>query len=81
MPRNSLMDLHNILFETLERLNDADEDDYEYEIEKAKTITCVAKVMVDNSRTMLQAQELRAEYGLAFEEGAPKLLIGNEGEK
>lgn len=78
MPKNSLLDLHNILFETLERLNDADEDDYELEVEKAKSITSIAKVMVDNSKTMLESQKLRAEYGLAFEEDAPKILIANK---
>lgn len=78
MPKNSLNDLHNILFETLERLNDAEEDEIDFEVEKAKAITNIAKVMVDNSRTMLEAQELRAEYGLAFEDGAPRLLIENE---
>ena len=66
MPRNSLLDLHNLLFEQMERLNDEDltDEQLDKEIKRSKAMGDIAKVAVDNSKTILEAQKYQAEYGL-----------------
>lgn len=75
MPRNTLSDLNNHLFATLERLGDEslDSEQMKMEIERAKAIKDVAGAVVSNSRLMLNAMEFRTQYG---EDGGsiPKML-------
>lgn len=75
MPRNTLTDLNNHLFATLERLGDEslDAEQMKMEIERAKAIKDVAGAVVSNSRLMLNAMEFRSQYG---DEGGsiPKML-------
>ena len=75
MPRNTLTDLNNHLFATLERLGDEslDAEKMKMEIERAKAIKDVAGAVVSNSRLMLNAMEFRSQYG---DEGGsiPKML-------
>lgn len=75
MPRNTLSDLNNHLFATLERLGDEslDSEHMKMEIERAKAIKDVAGAVVSNSRLMLNAMEFRSQYG---DEGGsiPKML-------
>lgn len=75
MPRNTLSDLNNHLFATLERLGDEslDAEHMKMEIERAKAIKDVAGAVVSNSRLMLNAMEFRSQYG---DEGGsiPKML-------
>lgn len=75
MPRNTLSDLNNHLFATLERLGDEslDAEQTKMEIERAKAIKDVAGAVVSNSRLMLNAMEFRSQYG---DEGGsiPKML-------
>lgn len=75
MPRNTLSDLNNHLFATLERLGDEslDAEKMKMEIERAKAIKDVAGAVVSNSRLMLNAMEFRSQYG---DEGGsiPKML-------
>lgn len=75
MPRNTLSDLNNHLFATLERLGDEllDAEQMKMEIERAKAIKDVAGAVVSNSRLMLNAMEFRSQYG---DEGGsiPKML-------
>lgn len=75
MPRNTLSDLNNHLFATLERLGDEslDAEQMRMEIERAKAIKDVAGAVVSNSRLMLNAMEFRSQYG---DEGGsiPKML-------
>jgi hypothetical protein len=47
MARNKIDDLRNHLFETLERLKD---DDKPMEVERAKAIADVARVIVDSAK-------------------------------
>lgn len=65
MPRNTLSDLNNHLFATLERLGDEslDAEQMKMEIERAKAIKDVAGAVVSNSRLMLNAMEFRSQYG------------------
>lgn len=75
MPRNTLSDLNNHLFATLERLGDEslDAEQMKMEIERAKAIKDVAGAVVSNSRIMLNAMEFRSQYG--DEDGSiPKML-------
>lgn len=65
--RNTLVDLHNILFERLERLNDDElmenPESAKREIETSIAIKELAKVMVTNSSNILKAQKFKAETG------------------
>lgn len=66
MPRNTLSDLNNHLFEQLERLNDEDlsEIDLEKEIKRSKAICNVAKSITDNANTVIAGQKIICEYGM-----------------
>ena len=66
MPRNTLSDLNNHLFEQLERLNDEDlsDIDLEKEIKRSKAICNVAKTITENANTVIQGQKVICEYGL-----------------
>lgn len=66
MPRNTLNDLNNHLFEQLERLNDDEltEENLQKEISRAKAITSLAAQIINNGSLALRAQEFKHEYGL-----------------
>ena len=55
--KNSLVDLHNHLFEQLERLNDNDltGDELKEELVRAKAITAVSSQIIANGNLMIQA--------------------------
>lgn len=57
--KNKLLDLNNHLFEELERLNndELDEKNLEFEIKRSKSMTNVAKAIIDNANTMLEAKK------------------------
>ena len=65
MTRNTLMDLHNILFEELERLNDEDlfGDELADEIKRARAIEGVADQVIANTSNMLAAMRFQAQTG------------------
>ena len=77
MTRNSLMDLHNILFEELERLNNEEltGDELSAEIKRAKAIEGVADQVVANTANMLTAMRMQAQTGRV-----PVALIGGANE-
>lgn len=64
--RNKLSDLNNILFESIERLNDDDlsSEELDKEIKKSEAIQKVAKTIIDNASLALQAQKHFDEYGI-----------------
>ena len=66
MPRNTLNDLNNHLFEQLERLNDEDLSDelLELEIKRSRAICNVAKTITDTANTVIAGQKLICEYGM-----------------
>ena len=78
--RNTLGDLNNHLFAQLERLGDEDVKGAELkeEMERAKSISIVAKQIIDNASIVLQAkkatQDFYEEYGI--EGKLPKMLEG-----
>lgn len=52
MPKNKIEDLRNLMFETMERLMD-DEDDG-MDIQKAKAIAAVAQVVVNSAKVEVE---------------------------
>lgn len=86
--KNTLLDVHNILMESLERLNDDDlmnkPEKAKKEVERAKAITGVGKAIVDNANVMLKAQihqdNMIAEYG-AVETSTGNIFLENKGAK
>lgn len=63
--RNKLIDLNNVLFATLERLDDEDltKEELSKEITRAKAITDVSKQIIDTGRLALDAQKHFDEFG------------------
>ena len=55
--KNKLTDLHNHLFETLERLNDGElkGDELREEMDRAKAITAVSGRIIENAGLILRA--------------------------
>lgn len=78
MARNTLMDLHNILFEELERLNDESltGDALAAEIKRAKAIEGVADKVTCNTSNMLTAIKLQAKNHIAV----PVAMLGSPNE-
>lgn len=64
--KNTLSDLNNYLFESIERLNDDDLDDaqLEKEIKRSEAVQKVAKTIIDNGALALQAKKHFDEYGI-----------------
>jgi len=64
--KNKAIDLHNILFEEIERLNDLDEEDMKSEklaneIRRAEAINKIAGQVISNGRLVLDAIKVAAE--------------------
>lgn len=74
--KNTLEDLNNHLFEQLERLNDEElkGEDLEREIARSKSITAVAKTIIENGALALDAKKHADEYGRG--EGIEIPLLG-----
>lgn len=66
MARNKLIDLNNHLFEQLERLNDDEltDEQFERELKRTKSICDIGKVIVSNAAVALAAQKHFDEYGI-----------------
>ncbi len=63
--RNSLADLNNYLFESIERLMDDELDDegLDRERKRAEAVYKGARAIIDNGRLALDAQKYADEYG------------------
>lgn len=78
--KNSISDLNNYLFETLERLVDSETDEeIEKEIKKSKAITNVATAIIHNGELALDTMKHLNEYGYNANEGklapVPQMLM------
>lgn len=75
--RNTLGDLNNQLFETLERLNDAEVkgEDLQEQISRAKAVGGIAKDIVSNASLVLEAKKFDDDRMNANEE-SPRMLEG-----
>lgn len=75
--KNTLQDLNNYLFETLERLldDDMDAEQLDIEIKRADAVSSVAEVMIHNGelalKTMMHLNEYRTDGKLA---AVPQML-------
>ena len=73
--KNTLADLNNYLFESIERLNDdsLDSEQLDKEIKRSEAIQKVAKNIIDNGALALQAQKHFEEYGVDKKVALPLL--------
>lgn len=82
---NNLNSLNDYLFEQLERLNDDEslekEENFEKEIKRTKALTEVAKTIIDNANTIINATKLANEIGLSNAKEVLKLSDGKENAK
>lgn len=64
--KNTLGDLNNYLFESIERLNDDSltDEELEKEIKRSEAVQKVAKTIIDNGALALQAKKHFDEYGI-----------------
>ena len=64
MPRNKLTDMHNILMEQLERLNDDDltDEELQAEIKRSRAMADISAQIVDNARVNIEAAQFQADY-------------------
>lgn len=79
--KNNLNSLNNYLFEQLERLNDDENldnsDNFDKEIKRTKAITDVAKTIIDNANTVINATKTASEIGMSNASEILKLNDGN----
>lgn len=63
--KNTLGDLNNYLFESLERLmdDDLDEEQIQKEILRSKAVTSVAQTVIQNGELALKTMQHLNEYG------------------
>lgn len=82
---NNLNSLNDYLFEQLERLNDDEtlekEENFEKEIKRTKALTEIAKTIIDNANTIIDATKLANEIGLSNAKEVLKLSDGKENVK
>lgn len=72
--KNSLQDLNNYLFESLERINDDDltDEELEKEIKRSEAVTKVASTIINNAKVQLKALQYADEYG--YNNGGKRLV-------
>lgn len=70
LPRNTLADLNNHLFEQLERLNDEElqGEELEREIKRSQSISAISDKIIENANLQLKAVKVAQEYGVALKE-------------
>ncbi|ACV22602.1 Uncharacterised protein [Slackia heliotrinireducens] len=75
---NNMGTLNDALFRELERLESAEGDGLQREVERAKAVADLAGKVIDNARTSLQAVRLQreAEDGVAASVSVPRFLMG-----
>ena len=76
--KNSLGDLNNHLFATLERLNDEElkGDDLTAEVSRSTAIVRLAESILHNADTQLRAVELLNESGRLAADNMPSTVLG-----
>lgn len=78
--KNTLTDLNNYLFESIERLQDDNlsSDELEKEIKRSEAVQKIAKAIIDNGSLALQAQKHFDEYGTKQTVAMPLLGIADK---
>jgi hypothetical protein len=74
--KNTLTDLNNYLFETLERIMDdaMTEEQMQKEILRSETVTRVAATIIQNGELALKTMKHLDEYGREGHKCIPKML-------
>lgn len=75
--KNTLTDLNNHLFESLERLMDEDmtEEQMQKEITRSRAVTAVAETIIQNGELALKTMKHMDEYGIDVQKKAlPPML-------
>lgn len=74
--KNTLTDLHNALFESIERLQDdeLDAEALEREIKRAEAVNGVAKAIIENANLAFKAVKHADEYGYGQRKAMPPML-------
>lgn len=77
--KNTLLDLNNHLFAQLERLSDEDlvGEDLERELQRAKGVTDVSKMIVDNAKVVLDAKKF-VDTSFEADPKIPRLFTGGK---
>lgn len=75
MKKNTQMELNNLLFAQLERLNDDEhmKENSEMELRRAREVSSVSKTIISNIQLAINAEKYKADYGLLNKE-VPTLL-------
>ena len=75
--KNTLIDLNNHLFAQLERLSDEElkGEALSEEIDRAKSISVIAKTIIDNGSLVLDAKKFR-DNRMDIDNNLPKMLEG-----
>lgn len=75
--RNTIVDLHNMLMEQMERLNDEDltAEDLERETKRTDSMVKLGRVICDNTTNMIAAQKVMIENGEYVQ--PQRVLLGN----
>lgn len=76
MPRNTLGDLNNHLFEQMERLNDDDltDEGLKTEIERARAMSKIGSQIINTGKLVLEAEQFKEER--VGENETPRMLEG-----
>lgn len=75
--KNTLTDLNNYLFESLERINDdsLNDEELDKEIKRSEAVQKIAKTIIDNGNLALQAKKYLDEFGMGGSIELPMLGI------
>lgn len=72
--KNTFNDLSNHLFEQLEKLNDAEDDELATEIERSKAVANIADKIIDLGNMAINAEKIKYQCGEDIK--LPRLLGG-----
>lgn len=81
--KDSLADLHSVLFEQLERLSNDDlsDEDLNKEIKRSEAVTGIANQIIQNGNLVLKALKMKTDT-LPMNEKMPTFLdVGSGGQK
>ena len=75
--KNTLNDLNNYLFESIERLNDdsLNDEELDREIKRSEAVQRIAKTIVESGTLALQAKKHLDEYGEGRDVEIPMLGV------
>lgn len=78
--KNTLTDLNNYLFESIERLMDDElsDEELEKELKRSDAIQKVAKTIIDNGELALRAQKHFNDYGIDRRIEMPLMALTND---